>query len=186
MSALGHKQTSRDVRVTSALSPIADIRRMSWHVRFVPIADIPRLQRACTHSTSVVKARWISSVKKPVALGRPSAPFRDGLDGVRSQQGWCPCRRLDTLSRRQGVPSWLRQDRQVGACAIDTDAPLRPLALSFNLIVTILAAFHRFGLLWVPSLKLTPAGIVRASTKKKPRRGGRGFFGSFGGNGDGE
>jgi hypothetical protein len=33
MSAMGHKQTSRDVRVTSALPPIADIRRMSWHVR---------------------------------------------------------------------------------------------------------------------------------------------------------
>jgi hypothetical protein len=40
MSGLGHKQTSREVRVTSALPPIADIRRMSWHVRFVPIADI--------------------------------------------------------------------------------------------------------------------------------------------------
>mgnify|MGYP007123202838 CR=1 FL=1 len=40
MSALGHKQTSRDVRVTSALPPIADIRRMSWHVRLVPQADV--------------------------------------------------------------------------------------------------------------------------------------------------
>jgi hypothetical protein len=40
MSALGHKQTSRDVRVTSALPPIADTRRMSWHVRFVPEADV--------------------------------------------------------------------------------------------------------------------------------------------------
>ena len=29
MSALGHKQTSRDVRVTPALPPIADIRRIS-------------------------------------------------------------------------------------------------------------------------------------------------------------
>ena len=34
MSAMGHKQTSRDVRVTSALPPIEDIRRMRWHVRF--------------------------------------------------------------------------------------------------------------------------------------------------------
>ena len=40
MSAKGQKQTSRVVRVTSALPPIADIQRMSWHVRFVPIADI--------------------------------------------------------------------------------------------------------------------------------------------------
>ena len=30
----------RDVRVTSALPPIADIRRMSWNVRFVPKADL--------------------------------------------------------------------------------------------------------------------------------------------------
>ena len=37
---MGHKQTSRDARVTSALPPIADIQRMSWHVRFVPNADL--------------------------------------------------------------------------------------------------------------------------------------------------
>jgi hypothetical protein len=37
---LGHKQTSRDVRVTSALPPIADIRRMSWPDRFVSEADM--------------------------------------------------------------------------------------------------------------------------------------------------
>jgi hypothetical protein len=37
---MGHKQTCRDVRVTSALPPIADIRRMSRHVRYVPLADI--------------------------------------------------------------------------------------------------------------------------------------------------
>ena len=42
MSALGQKQTSRDARVTSALTPIADIRWMSWHVRLVPLADIQR------------------------------------------------------------------------------------------------------------------------------------------------
>jgi hypothetical protein len=36
----GHKQTSRDVRVTSALPPIADIRQRIEHVCFVPIADI--------------------------------------------------------------------------------------------------------------------------------------------------
>ena len=40
MSALGHKQTSRDVCVTSALPPIADIRRLNWQVRSVPIADM--------------------------------------------------------------------------------------------------------------------------------------------------
>ena len=40
MTALGHKQISRDVRVTSALPPIADIRRMSRQVRYVPQADV--------------------------------------------------------------------------------------------------------------------------------------------------
>ena len=35
----GHKQTSRDVRVTSAVPPIADFRRISWHNGFVPKTD---------------------------------------------------------------------------------------------------------------------------------------------------
>jgi hypothetical protein len=39
-SALGHKQTSRDVSVTSALPPKADIRQRIEHVCFVPEADI--------------------------------------------------------------------------------------------------------------------------------------------------
>jgi hypothetical protein len=40
MSALGQKQTSRHVRVMSALPPEADIRQRIEHVRYVPIADI--------------------------------------------------------------------------------------------------------------------------------------------------
>ena len=40
MSALGHKQTSRDVRVMSALRPKADIAAVEWHVCFVPLADV--------------------------------------------------------------------------------------------------------------------------------------------------
>ena len=40
MSALGHKQTSRDARVMSALPPKADIRQRIEHVRFVPITDV--------------------------------------------------------------------------------------------------------------------------------------------------
>ena len=32
MSALGHEQTSRHVRVMSALPPIADIRQCGWDV----------------------------------------------------------------------------------------------------------------------------------------------------------
>ena len=40
MSVMGHKQTSRDVRVTSALPPIEDIRRMSWHVRLISTANV--------------------------------------------------------------------------------------------------------------------------------------------------
>jgi hypothetical protein len=40
MSALGHKRTSQDVRVMSALTPKADIGECDRHVRFVPQADI--------------------------------------------------------------------------------------------------------------------------------------------------
>jgi hypothetical protein len=42
MSAMGHEQTSRDVRVMSALPSIADINQCGWDVRKVPIADIGR------------------------------------------------------------------------------------------------------------------------------------------------
>ena len=44
MSALGQKQTSRDVRRMSALPPKADIDWVHSNVRFVPKADIaPKL-----------------------------------------------------------------------------------------------------------------------------------------------
>jgi hypothetical protein len=41
MSALGHKRTSKHVRIMSALPPKADIVQHGGHVRFVPKADIP-------------------------------------------------------------------------------------------------------------------------------------------------
>jgi len=40
VSALGHEQTSRNVRVMSVLPLKADIRQREWHVRFVPQTDI--------------------------------------------------------------------------------------------------------------------------------------------------
>jgi hypothetical protein len=39
MSAMGHKQTSRHVRVMSVIPLKADIRQREWHVRNVPLAD---------------------------------------------------------------------------------------------------------------------------------------------------
>jgi hypothetical protein len=39
MFVLGQKQTSDQVRVTSALPPKADIVSQPWNVRFVPIPD---------------------------------------------------------------------------------------------------------------------------------------------------
>jgi hypothetical protein len=40
MSALGHEQTSRHVRIMSVLPLKADIHKRGLHVRFVPKADI--------------------------------------------------------------------------------------------------------------------------------------------------
>ena len=40
MSALGHEQTSRHVRVMSVIPLKADIDQRGLHVRFVPVADI--------------------------------------------------------------------------------------------------------------------------------------------------
>jgi hypothetical protein len=59
MSAMGHKQTSRDVRVTSALPPIADILRMSWHVRFVPIADVSPRRTEGANSRSITASNVV-------------------------------------------------------------------------------------------------------------------------------
>jgi hypothetical protein len=46
MSALGHKQTLRQVSAMSALPPKADINRGERYVRFVPIADIAKVDHA--------------------------------------------------------------------------------------------------------------------------------------------
>ena len=40
VSALGHEQTSRNVRVMSVIRLKADIHQREWHVRLVPRADI--------------------------------------------------------------------------------------------------------------------------------------------------
>jgi hypothetical protein len=40
LSAMGHEQTWRHVRVTSAVPLKADIHQSGLHVRFVPTADI--------------------------------------------------------------------------------------------------------------------------------------------------
>ena len=42
MSASGHEQTSRHVRVMSVIPLKADIRQRGLHVRLVPEADIAR------------------------------------------------------------------------------------------------------------------------------------------------
>ena len=42
MSAMGHEQTSRHVRVMSVIPLKADIQQRSLHVRFVPITDVRR------------------------------------------------------------------------------------------------------------------------------------------------
>jgi hypothetical protein len=52
ISAVGHYRTLSSVSVMSALSPIADIRRCSWNVRKVPIADI----RVRAHTLRILMA----------------------------------------------------------------------------------------------------------------------------------
>ena len=87
MSAMGHKQTSRDVRVTSALPPIEDIRRMRWHVRFnansghlafwkaqkgTPLA-IPSPFR-CRSAKAVRFIRFVLDVIEVTCAGVPELP----------------------------------------------------------------------------------------------------------------
>jgi hypothetical protein len=48
MSALGHEQTSRHVRVMSVISGITDIHQRSLHVRLVPRTDIEPLNVLAT------------------------------------------------------------------------------------------------------------------------------------------
>ena len=52
MSALGHEQTSRHVRVMSAIPLKADIHKRGLHVRLVPEADIETLVAFCSDSTA--------------------------------------------------------------------------------------------------------------------------------------
>jgi hypothetical protein len=53
MSALGQKQTLRDVRMMSALPPKADMRGHLLDVCFVPIADIGSFRTRLTPNTTV-------------------------------------------------------------------------------------------------------------------------------------
>ena len=50
MSALGHEQTSRNVRVMSVVPLKADIHQRGVHVRLVPKADVGRCQPKLTSS----------------------------------------------------------------------------------------------------------------------------------------
>jgi len=45
MSALGHQQTSRHVRVMSVIPFKAHLHQRGLHVRFVPIADMSAIQK---------------------------------------------------------------------------------------------------------------------------------------------
>jgi hypothetical protein len=48
LSAMGHEQTWRHVRVTSAVPLKADIHQSGLHVRFVPGADILAAESHCS------------------------------------------------------------------------------------------------------------------------------------------
>jgi hypothetical protein len=52
---MGHEQTSRHVRVMSALPPKADIRQRIEHVCYVPKADINALASNSSSAASIEK-----------------------------------------------------------------------------------------------------------------------------------
>jgi hypothetical protein len=62
MSALGQKQTSRHVRVMSAIPLKADVRQRDWRVRYVPLADIHVINAATLRAPGLLP--WMSSFGK--------------------------------------------------------------------------------------------------------------------------
>jgi hypothetical protein len=47
MSEVGQTETSGRIRATSGLPPATDMRRLRWHVRFVPGSDMAHIQPLC-------------------------------------------------------------------------------------------------------------------------------------------
>ena len=105
----------------SALPLIADIRQCRCDVRKVPKADIHRLQRAALITTSMVKARWISSVKKPVAelmgVTNNAATYDThsvcGADGTRSTNDTRVTRRASRVCLRSVRPYSMEVDHAI-------------------------------------------------------------------------
>jgi len=64
MSALGHEQTSRHVRVMSVIALKADIHQRGLHVHLVPIADLK--QRATSRERSQKLSRVIELIRQCV------------------------------------------------------------------------------------------------------------------------
>jgi hypothetical protein len=83
MSALGHEQTSRYLRVMSVIPLKADIHQHGLHVRLVPLADIVRERSTGGSPSGLGDAR---TRYRDCAIGRgtPGAP-RGHSKAVRSQ-----------------------------------------------------------------------------------------------------
>jgi hypothetical protein len=112
MSALGHKQTSRDVRVTSALPPITVIRRMSWHVRLVPKADIVDVIQ-CVQGPIPCRRTSIAALRNvPLRSTLISQPGEKGGDFNMSSKKDRPLDELTFKACQQALKSALAVARQ--------------------------------------------------------------------------
>ena len=79
MSALGHKRTSCDAAVMSALPPKADMCGATRHVRFVPIADIAPAG-CCSERVRPIYARTRVAPEAFLRLGPASAGPNNGMN----------------------------------------------------------------------------------------------------------
>jgi hypothetical protein len=72
MSALGHEQTSRNVRVMSVIPLKTDIRQREWHVRYVPKADISSIERLSADDGANYDRKPLTKVSTNAAAIEPS------------------------------------------------------------------------------------------------------------------
>jgi hypothetical protein len=82
MSCLGHSRRFRYVRATSALPPIATIKRTCRQVGSVPIGDIRARQRLLSCVLLVEQGLGLFQVERLEAFGEPAVDWREEIAGL--------------------------------------------------------------------------------------------------------